>query len=103
SDRIAFKQCRRKWAWSSHLKRNLGSRNLASPLWFGSAIHYALEDFHGYKHFETASDAFQAYCIATSKQHLRDLPHDAAELLVLGVKMMDYYTNTWLATRRADE
>ncbi|MEB3029789.1 hypothetical protein VJI72_08365, partial [Parvimonas micra] len=64
---------------------------------------YALEDFHGYKHFETASDAFQAYCIATSKQHLRDLPHDAAELLVLGVKMMDYYTNTWLATRRADE
>src|SRR5574343_280770 len=80
SDRIAFKQCRRKWGWSSHLKRNLGPKYLASPLWFGSAIHYALEDFHGYKRFANAADAFKAYCIATAKQHIRDLPTDANEL-----------------------
>lgn len=103
SDRIQFKKCRRQWSWSSHLKSNLGSKNLASALWFGSAIHYALEDFHGHKYFERAADAFQAYCIATSKQHIRELPWDASELLALGVKMMDYYEDTWLAHRRADE
>ncbi len=103
SDRISFKKCRRSWSWSSHLKQNLGPKNLASPLWFGSAIHYALEDYHGYKHFETATDAFRAYSIATSKQHIRDLPDDAHELFRLGTGMMDYYENGWLATRKQDE
>src|SRR3990167_8296884 len=102
SDRIAFKKCRRSWSWSSHLKANLGPRHLPGPLWFGSAVHYALEDYHGYHHFASASDAFRAYCIATSKQHLRDLPDDAHELFQLGTAMMDYYENGWLATRRAD-
>lgn len=103
SDRIAFKKCRRSWSWSSHLKKNLGPSYLASPLWFGSAIHFALEDFHGYKHFDNAADAFRAYCIATSKQHLRDLPDDAHELFGLGTAMMDYYENYWLSTRKADQ
>lgn len=102
SDRISFKKCRRSWSWSSHLKANLGPRNLASPLWFGSAIHYALEDFHGYKRFENAQDAFRAYCIATSKQHQRDLPDDAHELFKMGSSMMDYYENSWLKERKAD-
>jgi hypothetical protein len=99
SDRAAFKQCRRKWGWSSHLKGNLGSKYLASPLWFGSAIHYALEDFHGYNRFGRAARAFMAYCIATSAQHSRDLPDDAQELYQLGIKMMDYYQDHWLRFR----
>lgn len=103
SDRIGFKKCRRSWAWSSHLKGNLGPNYLASPLWFGSAIHYALEDFHGYKNFETAADAFRAYCIATSKQHLRDLPTDAEDLFRMGTAMMDYYETGWLSERKADD
>jgi hypothetical protein len=103
SDRIAFKKCRSSWSWSSHLKANLGPQNLASPLWFGSAVHYALEDFHGYHSFETAADAFRAYCIATSKQHLRDLPDDAPQLFQLGTSMMDYYENLWLQHRKADQ
>lgn len=103
SDRINFKKCRRAWSWSSHLKENLGPKHLAAPLWFGSAIHYALEDFHGYKHFETAADAFRAYCIATSKQHLRELPDDAPQHFELGTQMMDYYENGWLRTRKADQ
>jgi hypothetical protein len=103
SDSISFKKCRRSWSWSSHLKGNLGPNNLASPLWFGSAIHYALEDFHGYHHFDSAADAFRAYCIATSKQHLRDLPDDAHELLDMGTKMMDYYETMWLPIRKMDE
>lgn len=100
SDRIAFKQCRRKWGWSSHLKQNLGSKYLASPLWFGSAIHFALEDFHGHNRFGTPSRAFTAYCIATSKQYNRDLPDDAQEHYTLGVKMMDYYVDYWLRYRK---
>ena len=103
SDRISFKKCRRAWAWSSHLKGNLGPAYLASPLWFGSAIHFALEDFHGHKNFASAADAFKAYCIATSKQHLRDLPTDAEELYRMGTAMMDYYTNDWLSERKIDE
>jgi hypothetical protein len=103
SDRIAFKQCRRKWAWSSHLKQNLGSKHLAGPLWFGSAIHYALEDFHGYNQFGHPRDAFRAYCVATSKQHLRDLPGDAMELFGLGTAMMEYYVDHWLTRRKLDE
>lgn len=101
SDRIAFKQCRRKWAWSSHLKNNLGSKYLASPLWFGTAIHFALEDYHGYNYFGRPARAFIAYCIATAKQYQRDLPDDAQELYQLGIKMMDYYVDHWLRWRKS--
>lgn len=100
SDRIAFKQCRRKWGWSSHLKRNLGPKHLATPLWFGSAIHFALEDYHGYNRFERPANAFRAYCIATSRQDKRLLPDDAQEHYDLGVKMMDYYVDYWQRFRR---
>lgn len=103
SDRITFKQCRRKWGWNSHLKANLGPKHLASPLWFGSAIHFALEDYHGYNYFERPSRAFVAYCIATSKQHSRELPPDAQELYQLGVGMMDYYVDHWLRFRKVPE
>jgi hypothetical protein len=101
SDRINFKQCRRKWGWSSHLKRNLGPKYLASPLWFGSAIHFALEDWHGYNYFGRPARAFMAYCIATSKQFTRDLPDDAQEHYDLGIKMMDYYVDHWSRFRPA--
>lgn len=105
SDRIAFKQCRRKWAFSSHLKRNLGSKQLAAPLWFGSAIHFALEDYHGWNKFGHPKEAFKAYCIATSKNYLRDLPSDAQEHFQLGQAMMDYYVDYWLGSygRKPDE
>lgn len=97
SDRIAFKACRRKWAFSSHLKRNLGSTHLAGPLWFGSGVHYGLEDYHGYNVFGSPADAFRAYCIATSKQHYHDLPSDAHELFQLGTGLLDYYVEHWLS------
>lgn len=96
SDRITFKKCRRQWAFSSHLKYNLGSKHLAAPLWFGSAIHYALEDYHGYNKFGHPREAFKAYCIATAKNFLRDLPPDAQEHFQLGKDMMDYYVHYWL-------
>jgi hypothetical protein len=96
SDRISFKQCRRKWAFSSHLKQNLAPTQLAAPLWFGSAIHYALEDYHGYNYFGRPTEAFKAYCLATARNYKRDLPPDAKEHYELGIQMMDYYPDTWL-------
>jgi hypothetical protein len=47
SDRGTFKQCRRKWNWSSPARNNLVPRasihGIVEPLWFGTGIHYALE------------------------------------------------------------
>lgn len=100
SDRITFKQCRRKWGWNSHLKKNLAPKYLAAPLWFGSGIHYALEDYHGHNVFESPAQAFRAYCIATSKQFARQLPEDAQEHYDLGIKMMDYYVTHWMRFRK---
>lgn len=96
SDRIAFKQCRRKWGFSSHLKKNLAPNNLAAPLWFGSAIHYALEDYHGWNRFGHPREAFKAYCLATAQNYKRELPPDAQEHYELGKAMMDYYIHYWL-------
>lgn len=105
SDRIAFKSCRRKWNWSSHLKENLGPRHLSAPLWFGSAIHYALEDYHGHNVFGRPAEAFKAYCISTAKNYKRDLPPDAQEHYEMGIAMMDYYVDHWLGAypRPVDE
>lgn len=105
SDRGVFKKCRRQWGFSSHLKFNLGPRKLAAPLWFGSAIHYALEDYHGWNVFGHPREAFKAYCLATAKNWLRDLPPDAQEHYHLGIALMDYYIELWLKSygRRPDE
>lgn len=50
SDVSAFKFCRRKWDWSSPTRTNLRRRvdlnGVYFPLWFGSGIHYALEQFY---------------------------------------------------------
>lgn len=99
SDRHLFRRCRRRWAWSSHLKQNLRLNSLASPLWFGSGVHFALEDFHGDKAYPTIVDAFLAYVEATKKQNRKGLPGDWPELSKLGEGMLNYYVNDWLVNR----
>jgi hypothetical protein len=51
SDRTTFKDCRRRWAWSSPAQQNLVPKvsiyGLYLPFWFGTGIHYALE-----KHYD---------------------------------------------------
>ena len=40
SDRALFKRCRRKWAWSSPVRRGLVPVGESpTPLWFGSGFH----------------------------------------------------------------
>jgi len=102
SDRILFKRCRRRWAWQSHLRKNLGPKHRASPLWLGSGIHFALEDFHSTKLFPTAAAAFQGYVKASitqiRKKGVERLPEDLDELIILGTEMMEYY-ELWLTNR----
>lgn len=50
SDRGAFKRCRRYWDWSSPARHNLMLRadvhGINNNLWFGTGVHYALEQFY---------------------------------------------------------
>lgn len=98
SDRISFKSCRRKWDLMSHLRQNLEMRVTGDPLWLGSAMHYALEDYHGANKYGTPSKALQAYAAAYNKKMPKKLPEDWQELCKLGCDMMDYYL-VWLTGR----
>jgi hypothetical protein len=99
SDRISFKRCRRRWGWSSHLGKNLGSRNPVDALWFGTGIHYALEDYHGYNKWGSPRTAFDTYCKARTRlKNKTPLPPSYDELEALGCCMMEYYLQ-WLSER----
>lgn len=100
SDRIQFRNCRRRWGWQSHLRGNLGPKETASPLWFGSGIHYALEDFHSTNIYGHPARAFEAYVEATrANQKVSELPADWDDLRILGHGMMFYYGTYWLKNR----
>ncbi len=46
SDRQTFKFCRRRWDWSSPMRRNLVPNAIQFPLWFGTGVHFALENHY---------------------------------------------------------
>lgn len=50
SDAANFKRCRRRWEWSSPMRLNLTGKvsqlGVYMPLWFGSGIHYALQQYY---------------------------------------------------------
>lgn len=50
SDRGSFRRCRRYWDWSSPARHNLTIRadvyGINPPLFFGTGIHYALENYY---------------------------------------------------------
>jgi len=97
SDRILFKKCRRLWGWMSHLKQSRSMREQADYFWFGTGMHYALEDYHGDNRYGRPDIAFQAYAIATLRANTA--PHNHSELTPLGIAMMAYYVDTWLWNR----
>jgi len=98
SDRNTFRTCRRRWAWSSHLRGNLGSKTLATPLWAGSGFHFAMEDYHGLCRFAHPVDALRAYYKATKKFRPDSLPEDADDSMIMLESMLNYYLK-WLARR----
>jgi len=56
SDVRTFRQCRRKWEWSSPLKLNLEPYVVYPPFYTGRAIHQALE-----KHYLNGQDLIEAF------------------------------------------
>lgn len=100
SDRILFRRCRRKWGWQSpireHLQRKEGEVN--EHLWFGSGYHFALEDWHGYRRFTRAEDAFRAYAVATGARS-QGRPENWDDLCDLAEGMLSYYTDHWSRQR----
>lgn len=93
SDRRVFRRCLRKWDWQSSLRQNLQRAGTEQNInfWFGSAIHFALEDYHGWNRFKDPRRAFHAYYNAFPDE---ELPNGAEFHYELGMSMLSYYL-TW--------
>jgi len=99
SDRILFKRCRRLWGWMSHLRQGRRLQENADYLWFGTGIHYALEDYHGLNLYGHPAKAFIAFVEASRAAEM--LPATWQEHLQLGIVLMTYYAEEWLSCRPA--
>jgi len=97
SDLNSYRYCRRKWDFCSYMRQNL--ERVDEPIeafWFGTGIHFGLEDLHGYKEFPSAAAAFEFFVMATEGSR----PDTWREALELGKAMLDYYELEWLTNRR---
>lgn len=103
SDRTSFKGCRRRWNWQSNLRQNLEPKQGQNALWFGTGIHFALEEY-----FDPTcdrpwkarpSEAFQAYVKATQIVGRQEMPPDWEELSEMGIAILDYFVDSWLPLR----
>lgn len=93
SDRTTFKRCRRKWDFSSPFRQNLRTKvENHKPFWFGSAIHFAFEDFHGYRKHGDLYNAFKAYVDSFNPD---DLPDSIDEMVQDANDMLKHY-ESWL-------
>lgn len=99
SDRISFRRCRRRWGWTSHLRRNRTSAYLAEPLWTGTAFHFCMEDYHGLNRFGNPLDALSAFVEAYSRTPELKLPDGWKEEVKLLQGMIKHYTDYWLPQR----
>lgn len=97
SDRMLFKKCRRLWGWTSHMKMGLTIKEQADYFWFGTGLHYALEDYHGANVYGHPGRAFQAYTAATRIAGCA--PATWNDLLPTGLGIMCYYADYWLKSR----
>jgi hypothetical protein len=93
SDRRTFRRCLRKWDWQSSLRQNLRHSGTEQNInfWFGSAIHFCMEDYEGLNRFEDPRRALYAYYHAFNPD---ELPLGAEMHYSLGISMLTYYM-TW--------
>lgn len=100
-DRMDYRRCRRRWDWKSPLRQNLTEDQPVEDknLWYGSAFHFALEDYHGWHQFPTPFAAFMAYRAATPEEVL---PYEIDDLTELASGMLSYYTQHWYPRRSND-
>ena len=103
SDRSAFRSCRRKWNWQSHLRQGLSPLEQKHPLWFGSGFHHALEDLHGPRLYKNTDQAVEDYVQATMRHYGEEhLPESAFDDIELMKSMLNYYQDEWLKARGRD-
>ena len=93
SDRRTFRRCLRKWDFQSSLRGNWQHTGTEQNInfWFGSAIHFSMEDYHGENKFGDPRKAFWAYYQAFPAD---ELPMGAEAHYELGMAMLSYYL-TW--------
>ena len=93
SDRRTFRRCLRKWDFQSSLRGNWQHKGTEQNInfWFGSAIHFSMEDYHGENKFGDPRKAFWAYYQAFPAS---ELPMGAEAHYELGMAMLSYYL-TW--------
>lgn len=94
SDRRTFRRCLRKWDFQSSLRQNLTRTGSEQNInfWFGSAIHFCMEDYHGYNKFQDPRRALYAYYNAFPES---ERPIGAEPNYALGIAMLTYYM-TWM-------
>lgn len=98
SSRIGYRRCRRLWNWVDFLRENFQVKESALPLWIGTGFHYACEDFHGYRQWNTPMDAFVGFSDAYRKTKGLTRPPDYKDGIELAIGMLDYYME-WLKGR----
>ena len=105
SDRSAFRRCRRKWDFTSHLRQNLTSTEQKSYLWLGTGGHFALEDWYGYNYYGSPVVAFEAYVTAQQQWAKKmkglggsKLPEDYEEQATLAKGILNYFLE-WIKVR----
>lgn len=99
SGRASLLRCRRRWGFTDAMGRNLEPKIKPGPFFAGSAMHFALEDYHGYKLFSTPAESAGAYAKAQKLARLSMPDADEAKALLELIRgMMDHY-EVWLSTR----
>jgi hypothetical protein len=100
SSRRVFRRCLRKWGFSSSMRMNLRRKGSEQNInfWFGSAIHFSMEDYFGYNKFGDPRRAFKAYYNAFKPE---ERPEGAEEHYELGLAMLSYFLE-WYPKHNAD-
>ena len=95
----SFRRCLRKWGFEASLRDNLTHKGTEQNIhfWFGTAIHYAMEDYFGYNRFGDPRRALKAYYDAFAPE---DRPNLAEEHYALGISMLDYFLE-WYPLKNA--
>lgn len=96
SDRQTYKRCRRRYQWGATIRDNLVRTGLPENknFFLGTGLHFALEDYWGWRRFDHPALAFAAYYDA---QNADDVPDEGEEILDMTVGMLSYYVEDWLA------
>jgi hypothetical protein len=100
SSRRVFRRCFRKWGYQSSMRMGLERRGAETNInfWFGTAIHFAMEDYFGYNKFGDPRRAFKAYYASFKEE---DLPEAAPAHYELGLAMLTYFLE-WYPKHNAD-